>query len=102
MTHYDTKFHLQNPMTMQTTPAQQMVTEIDQRFKRHVFDAHSLNYSSGNEELNELSHRVLRSIESILVAQADHGNCLRRMLCEDNRYSRDTNGGKRIWIPVWR
>ncbi|XP_016836835.2 uncharacterized protein LOC103315533 [Nasonia vitripennis] len=91
--------NITNPMTM-TTAATQVVTDIDQRFKRHVFDAHSLNYS-GNEELNELSHRVLRSIEAVLVAQADHGMCLRRLLCEDNRFSRDTSGGRRIWIPVW-
>lgn len=74
---------------------------IDQRFRRSVKDTPILG-SSGNEELNELAQRVLRSIEAVMVAQADHGNCLRRVLCEDNRHSRDTTDGRRIWIPVWR
>ena len=95
------KNHPQNPMTMSTTAAA-MVTDIDQRFKRSILDSPvSLGYE-GNAELNEMSHRVLRSIEAVLVAQADDGSCLRRLLCEDNRYSRETKGGRRIWIPVWR
>ncbi|XP_066582224.1 uncharacterized protein [Prorops nasuta] len=70
------------------------------RFRRNVNGIPSLSYG-GNEELNELSHRVLRSIEAALVADIDSGNCLRRMLCEDNQYSKETGDGRRIWIPVW-
>ncbi|KYN42387.1 hypothetical protein ALC56_03147 [Trachymyrmex septentrionalis] len=54
-----------------------------------------------NEDLNELSYRVLRSIEAAMVAEADSGNCLRRILCEDNQYSKETKDDRRIWIPVW-
>lgn len=86
-------------MTTTTTPAT-IVADFDTRFKRHAFYTPPLSYTS-NEEVNELAQRVLRSIEAVLVAQSDNGNCLRRLLCEDNRFSRDTQGGRRIWIPVW-
>lgn len=58
--------------------------------------------SANNENLNDLSYRVLRSIEAVMVAQEDSGNCLRRILCEENQYSKETNDGRRIWVPVWR
>ncbi|XP_011260445.2 uncharacterized protein LOC105253829 isoform X2 [Camponotus floridanus] len=57
--------------------------------------------SANNENLNDLSYRVLRSIEAVMVAQEDSGNCLRRILCEENQYSKETNDGRRIWVPVW-
>lgn len=71
------------------------------RSKRSTSGSLPLSYS-GNAELNELSHRVLRSIEASLVAQYDSGNCLRRVLCEDNRHAKSVRGGQRIWVPVWR
>ena len=71
------------------------------RKKRNILDSLPLAYS-GNSELNELSHRVLRSIEAALVAQYDSGNCLRKVLCEDNRHAKSIKGGQRIWVPVWR
>lgn len=58
--------------------------------------------SANNEDLNDLSYRVLRSIEAIMIAEEDSGNCLRRILCEENQYSKETNDGRRIWVPVWR
>lgn len=71
-----------------------------QRFKRHTI---VLPLSSvSNEDLNDLSYRVLMSIEAAMVAEADSGNCLRKVLCENNRYSKQTNDGRRIWVPVWR
>ncbi|XP_032667378.1 uncharacterized protein LOC116842365 [Odontomachus brunneus] len=76
-----------------------MMTTGRQRAKRHAIPM-SLS-SASNEDLNDLSYRVLRSIEAVMVAETDSGNCLRRILCENNRYSRETNDGRRIWVPVW-
>lgn len=70
------------------------------RFKRHV-GGFPMTYAS-NQELNELSYRVLRSVEAAMVADMDSANCLRRILCEDNQYSTSTNDGRKIWVPVWR
>lgn len=78
-----------------------MQADIDgTRYKRESV-LPTLGYA-GNEELNELSHRVMRSIEAVLASDQDNGNCLRRVLCDDNKQSRENNGGIRIWVPVWR
>ncbi|XP_011873708.1 PREDICTED: uncharacterized protein LOC105565271 [Vollenhovia emeryi] len=69
------------------------------RIRRHVISLSSSVISK--EDLNELSYRVLRSVEAAMVAEADSGNCLRRILCEDNQYSKGTKDDRRIWIPVW-
>ena len=70
------------------------------RLKRNVGGL-PLSYDS-YEELNEVSYNVLRSIEAALVADMDFGNCIRRILCENNRYSTQTKDARKIWIPVWR
>ncbi|EZA60635.1 hypothetical protein X777_14241 [Ooceraea biroi] len=85
--------------TTNNNPPMMMASTGRQRFKRHAIPL-PLSTPS-NEDLNDLSYRVLRSIEAAMVAEADSGNCLRRMLCEDNRYSKRANDGRRIWVPVW-
>ncbi|KAK0167917.1 hypothetical protein PV327_001771 [Microctonus hyperodae] len=67
------------------------------RFKR---DIPSSPYNS-NAELNELSHRVLQSIEAAMVAKSDSGDCLKWTLCRDNQYSKHTTNAQRVWIPMW-
>ncbi|XP_051156374.1 uncharacterized protein LOC127278614 [Leptopilina boulardi] len=92
-----------NAVTSTTTTASSLFADLplsNSRAKRSAFNSLPLSYS-GNSELNELSHRVLRSIEAAMIAQNDFGNCLRRVLCEDNSYAKHTEGGQRIWIPVW-
>lgn len=54
-------------------------------------------------QMNELSRNVLRSIEVGLVASRDDGNCLKRVLCENNQLqSSEHRAGSRIWMPIWR
>ncbi|XP_077271084.1 uncharacterized protein LOC143902229 [Temnothorax americanus] len=74
-------------------------TNGSRRMKRHTISLSSSVIS--NKDLNELSYRVLRSIEAAMVAEADSGDCLRRILCEDNQYSKETKDDRRILIPVW-
>ncbi|XP_076677612.1 uncharacterized protein LOC143373876 isoform X2 [Andrena cerasifolii] len=82
---------------MNATAATMMAT--GRRIRRNVAGL-PLSYAS-NEELNELSYHVLRSIEAVLVADVDSGNCLRRILCENNRHSTQTGDARKIWVPVW-
>lgn len=77
-----------------------MMMMTRQRVKRSALPL-SLSTAS-NEDLNDLSYRILRSIEAVMIAEEDSGNCLRRILCEENQYSKQTNDGRRIWVPVWR
>lgn len=69
-------------------------TEEVKRFKR------SLDPSEITQ-INEISRRVLRSIEAVLIAEKDHGKCLHQVLCENNKYSKERKDGQKIWIPIW-
>ncbi|XP_047360471.1 uncharacterized protein LOC124953303 isoform X2 [Vespa velutina] len=86
-------------MTNVTTSSSLTDASDGTRFKRHV-GGFPMTYAT-NQELNELSYRVLRSVEAALIADMDSANCLRRILCEDNQYSKSTNDGRKIWVPVW-
>ena len=63
------------------------------RFKRDT--------SAKQTSLNELSRRILLSIESGLAAGDDDGVCLRRTLCDNNKYSRTLKDNQKFWVPVW-
>lgn len=52
-------------------------------------------------EINELSRRVLRSIDAAMVAEADNAKCLQKVLCENNKYARSRKDNQKIWMPVW-
>lgn len=52
-------------------------------------------------QINDISRRVLRSIEAALIAEKDHGKCLHQVLCENNKYAKERNDGQKIWIPIW-
>lgn len=46
-----------------------------------------------------MSRKVLQSIEAAVAAPKDNGNCLKRILCENNKAETVTKN--RIWLPVW-
>lgn len=71
---------------------------IDIRLKRNIPTITQPN----NAILNELARRVLTSIEAALVANQDEGECLRKTLCENNKFSRTLEDQSKIWVPVWR
>ncbi|KAJ8924175.1 hypothetical protein NQ315_006966 [Exocentrus adspersus] len=54
-----------------------------------------------NQALNELARRVLTSIEAAMVANNDGGVCLRKSLCENNKYSRSLQSKDKLFIPMW-
>nr|XP_031837918.1 uncharacterized protein LOC116429291 [Nomia melanderi] len=89
---------LMNAMNSMNTTMPTVVTTA-RRSKRNI--AGLPLYYKSNEELNELSYSVLRSIEGALVADFDSGNCLRRILCENNHHSTQTKDARKIWVPVW-
>lgn len=68
------------------------------RFRRDIPTVTQPN----NIALNELAKRVLSSIEAAFLAAQDNGECLRKNLCENNKYSRTLESSSKIWIPVWR
>ncbi|XP_017789739.1 PREDICTED: uncharacterized protein LOC108572064 [Habropoda laboriosa] len=89
---------LMNATTNMNTTMATMATAAKRR-RRNVGGL-PFSYDS-NEDLNELSYSVLRTIEAALVADMDSGNCIRRILCENNQFSTRTKDARKIWIPVW-
>lgn len=55
-----------------------------------------------NQVLNELAKRVLVAMDSAFIANEDSGECLRRTLCQTNKWSRLQEGKHKIMIPVFR
>lgn len=51
--------------------------------------------------MNELSRKILISIDAVQIADKDNGKCLLNSICENNKYSRDMNNNQKLWIPVW-
>lgn len=71
------------------------VAEV-RRMKRAIHGSPSV------KQINEITRKVLKSIEAVLVAQKDSGRCLHRAICENNNYSRNqTKDSHHVWIPVW-
>lgn len=54
-----------------------------------------------NSLVNELARRVLVSMEAVFYAHMDDGNCLRREICSNNKYSRSMDNNQKLWIPVY-
>lgn len=60
--------------------------------------------SINSNELNQLSYYVLNSIDTLILLQQDkkQEHCLKRSLCESNKFSRNLSLNQQIWVPVWR
>lgn len=46
-----------------------------------------------------MSRKVLQSIEAAIVAPEDSGNCLKHILCQNNKVKTASNA--KMWLPVW-
>lgn len=77
-------------------------SNIEQQSLPTIDARHSSNEETVNSVLNEMSRQVLMSIEALSIADRDGGECLRRVLCESNKYSRTLSGSQKIWLPLWR
>ncbi|KAJ8673385.1 hypothetical protein QAD02_004647 [Eretmocerus hayati] len=89
----------QKPMQMMTTtqaPMMEQPPEMEGRIRESRTPG-----EPNSSDINELAQRIILSIEAALVAPDDSGNCLRRYLCENNRYSRNRDDKQRIWMPLW-
>lgn len=52
--------------------------------------------------MNDLTKRVLISIEAAQMAGEDDGKCLRYSLCMTSKYSRTLDNNQKMWLPVWK
>lgn len=95
MTKTDIGTNVMLPMEMTGDGAEAEAIEVEVRAKR------SIEKYSAMQEANEVSKRVLKSIEALIVAKEDKGKCLKRILCENNKFSRTTVNLQQYWIPIW-
>ncbi|CAH1161117.1 unnamed protein product [Phyllotreta striolata] len=54
-----------------------------------------------NQVLNELARRVLVTMETALIADNDDGVCLKKSVCDNNKWSRSLDSRHKIFIPLW-
>lgn len=53
-------------------------------------------------QMNEVSRKVLQSLDAVIAAEKDHGKCLHQIICENNKFSRDREDNQKLWMPVWK
>lgn len=85
------------PMEMATGEGQEVETaELEVRIKRAIED-----FDPNVRQINEISKRALRSFEGFVVARDDQGQCLKRFICENNKFSRRTRDLHKYLIPIF-
>lgn len=85
------------PMEMTADGGEVEAAELEVRVKRAIEE-----YSPADiQQYNEISRRTLQSIEGFLVAKNDSGQCLKRFICENNKFSRDTVDIQKYTIPIF-
>lgn len=52
-------------------------------------------------QINEMSRKVLKSIEAAIFSSKDNGECLREVLCQNTIFYTN-NENEKIWLPIWR
>ncbi|XP_055908512.1 uncharacterized protein LOC129943234 [Eupeodes corollae] len=99
MNKEDTSSMMMMPMeatdTGTMTPTNEGATEEIRRRKRNLPENPRIKM------MNDLSRRVLHSIDAVLMMPTDNGRCQFRTLCDMNKYAREQKNGQKVWIPMW-
>lgn len=53
------------------------------------------------KKIDEISRGALRAIDSFILVNHDEGNCLKRMICENNKFSRTVDDLQKFTIPLF-
>lgn len=69
--------------------------ELEVRVKR------SINKYSNIKMVNDISKRTLQSIEAFILSKDDGGQCLKKYICEHNKFSRKSKDIQKYLIPVF-
>lgn len=83
------------PMEMTAEGAEAETAELEVRVKRAIN-----NFDPSVRQANEIARRALRSFEGFVIAKDDEGRCLKKFICENNRFSRRTRDIQRYLIPL--
>ncbi|CRK90608.1 CLUMA_CG004310, isoform A [Clunio marinus] len=53
------------------------------------------------KQANIISKRTLQTMEAFLMAKEDRGRCLKKFICENNKFSKETFGIQKFTIPIF-
>ncbi|CAO1409168.1 unnamed protein product [Diamesa hyperborea] len=83
------------PMEMTGDGVEVEAAELEVRVKR------SINKYSNIKMVNDISKRTLQSIEAFIISKDDGGQCLKKYICEHNKFSRKAKDIQKYLIPVF-
>lgn len=97
------------PMEMTADGGEVEAAELEVRVKRSIdeFTGKHANAKASRaakvtiKQINNISKRTLQSIEAFVVAKHDRGRCLRKFICENNRFSRKAFDIQKFTIPIF-
>lgn len=85
------------PMEMTADGGEVEAAELEVRVKRAIRD-----HSPDNiKQINDISKRTLQSIEAFVQAKDDRGQCLKKFICENNKFSRTALDIQKYTIPIF-
>lgn len=85
------------PMEMTADGAEVEAAELEVRVKRAIKEQSNDNI----KQINDISKRTLQSIEAFVISKADRGECLRKFICENNKFSRRAFDIQKYTIPIF-
>ena len=85
------------PMEMTADGAEVEAAELEVRVKRAIKE-----HSPDNiKQINDISKRTLQSIEAFVISKHDRGQCLKKFICENNKFSRNAFDIQKYTIPIF-
>lgn len=85
------------PMEMTADGGEIEGGEMEVRVKRAIEEFPKANV----KQINEISKRSLQSIEAFLMAKEDKGQCLKKFICRNNKFSRKAFDIQKYTIPIF-
>lgn len=97
------------PMEMTADGGEVEAAELEVRVKRSIekFEGKPAKSKASRaakmtiKQINNISKRTLQSIEAFVVAKHDRGRCLRKFICENNKFSRKAFDIQKFTIPIF-
>lgn len=94
------------PMEMTADGGEVEAAELEVRVKRSIdkFTDKQANATAAKvsiKQINNISKGTLQSIEAFVVAKHDRGVCLRKFICENNKFSRKAFDIQKFTIPIF-
>lgn len=92
------------PLEMTMDGSEAEAAELEVRVKRAINDNEKKyqsdrNYDTNVRRINEIARRALTSFEAFVIAKHDNGQCLKRFVCENNKFSRRAKDLQKYLMP---